>query len=83
MHLHPLHTSIEKPLCFNNPFDYEPHPLCLLAADEVNRFIASQPELLADAQCGKMFGVLIVEQGKESGLSYIAAYSGLLAGRND
>ncbi|UKK48268.1 RluA family pseudouridine synthase [Prevotella sp. E9-3] len=68
---------------FNNPFDYEPHPLCLLAADEVNRFIASQSELLADAQRGKMFGVLIVEQGKESGLSYIAAYSGLLAGRND
>lgn len=83
MHLHPLHTSIEKPLRFNNPFDYEPHPLCLLAADEVNRFIASQSELLADAQRGKMFGVLIVEQGKESGLSYIAAYSGLLAGRND
>lgn len=83
MHLHPLHTSIEKPLRFNNPFDYEPHPLCLLAADEVNRFIASQSELLADAQRGKMFGVLIVEQGKESALSYIAAYSGLLAGRND
>ena len=83
MHLHPLHTSIEKPLRFNDPFDYEPHPLCLLAADEVNRFIASQSELLADAQRGKMFGVLIVEQGKESALSYIAAYSGLLAGRND
>jgi len=77
-------------LCFNNPFDYEPHPLCLLAADEVKRYLTTQPALLGDAQQGKMFGVLIVVQeadGKETSnaarLGFLAAYSGLLAGRND
>ena len=53
--------------------------------------MASQPELLADAQRGKMFGVLIVEgataaassTSESSSLGYLAAYSGLLAGRND
>jgi tRNA pseudouridine32 synthase/23S rRNA pseudouridine746 synthase len=85
---------LEKPRCFNNPFDYEPHPLCLLAADEVNRYLESEPVLLADAQRGKMFGVLIVEPkpsvfpppsqgGAEGGFFFLAAYSGLLAGRND
>ena len=81
---------MEKPSCFNNPFDYEPHPLCLLAADEVKRYLTTQPALLADAQQGKMFGVLIVEQeadGKETSntarLGFLTAYSGLLAGRND
>ncbi len=81
---------MEKPSCFNNPFDYEPHPLCLLAADEVKRYLTTQPALLADAQQGKMFGVLVVEQeadGRSSSdiahLGFLAAYSGLLAGRND
>ena len=81
---------MEKPSCFNNPFDYEPHPLCLLAADEVKRYLTTQPALLGDAPHGKMFGVLIVEQeadGKETSntarLGFLTAYSGLLAGRND
>ena len=52
-----------------------------MAADEVTCFVESQPELLADAQRGKMFGVLIVE--KDGQLGFLAAYSGLLAGRND
>ena len=90
MHLHPIPSGIEKPVRFNNPFDYEPHPLCLLAADEVKHFIASQPELLADARRGKMFGVLIVEEmiphsppSQGGSIFFLAAYSGLLAGRND
>ena len=33
--LHPLHTDIPKPERFTYPFCYEPHPLCLLAAKEV------------------------------------------------
>ena len=91
MRVHPIEPNgLEKPLCFNNPFDYEPHPLCLLAADEVKRYLTTQPALLGDAQQGKMFGVLIVVQeadGKETSnaarLGFLAAYSGLLAGRND
>lgn len=91
MRVHPIEPNgLEKPSCFNNPFDYEPHPLCLLAADEVKRYLTTQPALLGDAQQGKMFGVLIVEQeadGKETSntarLGFLTAYSGLLAGRND
>ena len=87
MLLHPLTSSLERPSRFNNPFDYEPHPLCKLAADEVARFVTSQPQLNADAQRGKMFGVLVVEADADANgqgrLAYLAAYSGLLAGRND
>ena len=91
MRVHPIEPNgLEKPSCFNNPFDYEPHPLCQLAADEVKRYLTTQPALLGDAQQGKMFGVLIVEQeadGKETSntarLGFLTAYSGLLAGRND
>ena len=80
--LHPLLVTGAKPERFNNPFDYEPHPFCLQAADEVVRYVESQPALLADARRGKMLGVLIVEKG-EGRLCFLAAYSGLLAGRND
>lgn len=81
MPFHRLDTTLDKPTGFNNPFDYEPHPLCLLAADEATCFVESQPELLADARRGKMFGVLVVEKAGQ--LGFLAAYSGLLAGRND
>ena len=70
--LHPLHTDLPKPERFTYPFCYEPHPLCLLAAEEVKREI----ERIHPSE-GKMFGVLVVEGG------FLAAYSGLLEGRND
>ena len=79
---HPLNTDIPKPERFTYPFCYEPHPLCLLAADEVKQEIIriGPPE-------GKMFGVLVVEgqssDDKGGGLGFLAAYSGLLEGRND
>lgn len=92
MILHSIKSGVERPQRFNNPFDYEPHPLCQQAADEVLRYVESQPELLADAQRGKMFGVLIAERPaaaqsadsrSEDSVCFLAAYSGLLAGRND
>ena len=70
--LHPLTTDIHKPERFTYPFCYEPHPLCLLAAEEVKQEI----EHIHPSE-GKMFGVLVVEGG------FLAAYSGLLEGRND
>ena len=72
--IHPLSTDIPKPERFTYPFCYEPHPLCLLAAEEVKQEIAR-----INPSEGKMFGVLILE----SPLCYVAAYSGLLEGRND
>ena len=76
MMLHPLHTDIEKPERFTWPFCYEPHPLCLLACDELKQEI----ERICPKE-GKMFGVLVVES--EGELGFLAAYSGLLEGRND
>ena len=70
--LHPLTTDIPKPERFTYPFCYEPHPLCLLAAEEMKQEI----EHIHPSE-GKMFGVLVVEGG------FLAAYSGLLEGRND
>ena len=72
MRLHPLHTDIAKPERFTWPFCYEPHPLCLLACEEVKAEIQR-----IHPKEGKMFGVLVVEGG------FLAAYSGLLEGRND
>jgi tRNA pseudouridine32 synthase/23S rRNA pseudouridine746 synthase len=77
MVIHPLHTDIPRPERFTYPFAYDPHPLCQLAAKEVQQYIATHEEIKADADTGKMFGVLVVEDG------FLAAYSGLLAGRND
>ncbi len=82
MCFHPLSSAIERPAELNNPFDYEPHPLCQLAAQQVRSYVAEQPLLQADAALGKMLGVLVVEQA-DGRLGYLAAYSGLLAGRND
>ena len=76
MMFHPLHTDIEKPERFTWPFCYEPHPLCLLACDELKQEIAR-----INPTEGKMFGVLVVES--EDKLGFLAAYSGLLEGRND
>lgn len=79
--LHPLSSDYPRPERFTYPFCYEPHPLCLLAVEEVKQEIERiQPKE------GKMFGVLVVEgmtQGDGSPVSFLAAYSGLLEGRND
>lgn len=84
--LHLLNTDIEKPRHFTYPFFYEPHPLSRLAAEEVQREIAGM-----NISEGKMFGVLVVEMpssaasdaGEGSAYGFLAAYSGLLEGRND
>ncbi len=82
MIFHPLNSNIEPPLAMNNPFDYEPHPLCLLAADEVRRYLKHDATCESDARNGKMFGVLVVKTNNGK-TGFLAAYSGLLAGRND
>ena len=89
--LHPLYSDSPRPERFTYPFCYEPHPLCEMAAKEVQAYISSHEEIREDADKGKMFGVLVVEspcvsppqQGELEGVSFLAAYSGLLAGRND
>ena len=59
---------------FNNPFDYKPHPLCLLAAEQITTFIKDNNEWNITLSKGKMLGVLVVEHQGQTG--FLAAYSG-------
>ena len=74
-------SVVEAPGRFNNPFYYSPHALCILAAGEVRAMIARDNAVAANAAKGKMFGVLVVRDG-DGELGFLAAFSGLLAGRN-
>lgn len=67
---------------FTWPFHYEPHPLCRLAADEVQRYIASRQDWHDELSEGKMFGVLVVRNA-DNEIGFLAAFSGNLAGSNN
>ncbi|MDD3036665.1 pseudouridine synthase [Bacteroides sp.] len=74
-------SHIPLPEKFTYPFHYTPHPLCILAAEEVKAHIETHKEWEEELSLGKMFGVLIVEDN-EGIISYLAAFSGNLAGKN-
>lgn len=74
-------SHIPLPEKFTYPFHYTPHPLCVLAAEEVKAHIKTHKEWEEELSLGKMFGVLIVED-TEGTISYLAAFSGNLAGKN-
>lgn len=74
-------TGISLPERFTYPFCYTPHPLCVLAAEEVQQYLSRQEEWQEELEQGKMFGVLVV-QTADGELGYIAAFSGILAGKN-
>lgn len=71
----------ELPLQFTYPFHYTPHPLCVEAAKEVQLYLASRKEWKEETDSGKMFGVLVV-QTPEGETGFLAAFSGILAGKN-
>ena len=72
---------ISLPEQFTYPFHYTPHPLCVLAAEEVQTYLQSRTEWHSELQQGKMFGVLAVRSTNgETG--FLAAFSGNLAGSN-
>ena len=85
-------NGIALPAELNDPFDYEPHALCQLAAVQVQDYLSTQQDFnhnfgLGSANedktlkpIGKMFGVLVVRAGDT--ISFLAAFSGKLAGAN-
>ena len=84
--LHALSTSLPSPRQFTYPFCYEVDPLAEAASLELQRYIADADMMSTEKGCGKMFGVLVVEYEDEEGAlqrGFLAAYSGLLGGRND
>lgn len=85
-------AGIARPVLFTCPFYYDPHPLSLLAATDLQHYLRNQTEWvhnfgLGSEQegdglvIGKMFGVLVVENAAGQ-LGYLAAVSGKLAGGN-
>ena len=82
--LHHFHSCISRsalPDKFTFPFHYEPHPLCIMAAEEVQAYLSTQTQWKEEISGGKMFGVLVVEN--EAGeIGFLAAFSGNLAHSN-
>ncbi|MEK6507946.1 RluA family pseudouridine synthase [Myroides sp. C4067] len=82
--------SIALPTKFTFPFYYEPHPLTVLAAEELQRELSTHPLIAplfdtGDENClptGKMFGVLVVKNEKGE-LGYLAGFSGKLGSHTD
>ena len=81
--------SSTLPEKFTFPFYYQPHPLCLLAAKELQQHLMTQSDWyhnfgLSDDPAliiGKMFGVLLVKN-LDGELGYLSAFSGKLADQN-
>ncbi|MBF8150569.1 RNA pseudouridine synthase [Winogradskyella sp. F6397] len=89
---HPLaiKPSESLPEQFTFPFYYTPHPLCIVAAEELKTYLKTQTDFEHNfgldntkegLEIGKMFGVMIVKT-VEGQLGYIAAFSGKIAERN-
>ena len=66
---------------FTYPFHYTPHPLCVMAAGEVQRYLMSVDVWQEELRKGKMFGVLVVRTSRGE-VGFLAAFSGILAGKN-
>lgn len=88
----PFKESIDSyilPESFTFPFYYQPHPLCLLAAKELQNHLKTQTSWIhsfgitgdKETAIGKMFGVLLVKN-KHNEVGYLSAFSGKLAGKS-
>ncbi len=73
-YFHSLHYNGLLPAGLNDPFDYEPDEVSLLACRDLQ---ASLPSVTTE---GKMYGVLVVKYKGE--LGYLAAYSGQIPDDN-
>ncbi|NOQ93857.1 MAG: RNA pseudouridine synthase [Methylophaga sp.] len=79
----------DVPERFTFPFYYQPHPLCVLAVQELQNHLEIHAEWQhnfgltgePETALGKMFGVLLVEN-KQGELGYLSAFSGKVADSN-
>lgn len=90
---HPFELSIaeyELPEYLASPFVFYTHPICLVAARQLQKQLNAQADLnhnfglkrgKTGRVIGKMFGVLVVET-LAGELGFLAAFSGKLAGSN-
>ncbi len=93
IHFHYFKSEIEDlsiPKKFTFPFYYEPHPLCVLATEELQEYLTHQTDWnhnfgfkndKTETAIGKMFGILVV-QNQQNEIGYLAAFSGKLADKS-
>lgn len=82
-------SDYELPTQFTFPFYYTPHPLCVLAAKQLQQHLLAQTDFEHDFGLvneetggrGKMFGVLLVES-PQGELGFLSAFSGKIADQN-
>ena len=83
-------SAIDLPQDFTYPFYYSPHPLSLIACQELQDYLKNQTDFKhnfgfddndSSLQIGKMFGVLVVKN-QAGELGYLSAFSGKLADEN-
>lgn len=74
-------NDIHLPEEFTYPFRYTPHPICLMAAEEVQAYLESRKDWSTELQQGKMFGILVVRTNSGR-IGYLVAFSGNLMGSN-
>lgn len=83
-------NDIPLPKRFTFPFYYDPHPLCLIAAKELQDHLETQTDWQHNFGIdpskegliiGKMFGVMVV-RNQTGQVGYLSAFSGKLAGGN-
>ena len=77
-------SGIPIPKRFTYPFQYQPHPLAVLAAEEVKEYIHNHIQWKDEVNKGKMFGVLLVQQEEndERKIGFLSAFSGNLGQSN-
>lgn len=78
--------DISIPNRFNYPFSYQPHPLAVIAAEELMEKLDQLKDhdfglKGSDEGLGKMFGVLVVTD-LSGNIGYLSAFSGKLNGGN-
>ncbi len=78
----------DLPEQFTFPFYYTPHPLCVLAATQLQQYLQTQTDFEHDFGIenesrgrGKMFGVLLV-QNLQGEIGFLRAFSGKIADQN-
>jgi len=86
-----FHSPIDGyslPEKFTFPFYYQPHPLCILAAEQLQQHLLTQQNWQHDFGLdstkngtGKMFGVLLVKS-PQGELGFLSAFSGKIADQN-
>lgn len=90
MHLLNNPNHIPPPASFTYLVEGMPHPLCLLAAEQLQQYLTEELVIehnfgLGESESpiiGKMFGVLVV-QNSDNEIGFLAAFSGKMAGTND